>query len=61
MTQSELRIELLKITYSHGREASEAVTRAKELEAYLLEAEEPLPVGQTDKTLKLPPKHMRER
>lgn len=31
----ELRLELLKLTYTHGREAAEAVERAKVLEAYI--------------------------
>lgn len=58
MNRADLRLELLKLTYSHGREPSEAVDRAKVLEAYLHEelAEVAAPEG---KTLKLPPKHLR--
>jgi len=58
MTQQELRLELLKLTYSHGREASEAVKRAGVLESYVLEEHAQVaPVA--EKTLKLPPKHLR--
>lgn len=35
MERDELRLELLKLTYSHGRDAAEAVRRAKELERYI--------------------------
>jgi hypothetical protein len=37
MDREALRLELLKLTYSHGRPAGEAVGRAKELEDYVLE------------------------
>jgi hypothetical protein len=58
MARQELRLELLKLTYSHGRESSEAVERAKVLETYVLgETAKAAPAG--DKTLKLPPKHLR--
>jgi len=33
---AEIRLELLQLTYSHGREAREAVTRAEELEKYVM-------------------------
>lgn len=57
MNLQELRLELLKLTYNHGREASEAVTRAKELEAYVTEnlAQK---AAQVDKPTKTPPKHL---
>jgi hypothetical protein len=35
MTQDEIRLELLKLTYTHGRDAAEAVGRAKILEAFI--------------------------
>lgn len=34
--QPNMRLELLKLTYSHGREPSEAIARAEELEKYVL-------------------------
>ena len=37
MNMNELRIELLKLTYAHGRTSEEAVERAKTLEKYVLE------------------------
>jgi hypothetical protein len=58
MTSPELRLELLKLTYSHGREPSEAVERAKVLEEYALEGQVKAPASK-DKPLKLPPKHLR--
>jgi len=33
----DLRLKLLELTYTHGRDASEAVARAKELEKYVME------------------------
>lgn len=36
MDRQTLRLELLKLTYSHGRQASEAVARAKELEDFVV-------------------------
>ena len=30
-----MRLELLKLTYTHGRDAAEAVARAKALEAFV--------------------------
>lgn len=44
MTRDELRLELLKLTYVHGREAAEAVRRAKELESYVQELEKFEPI-----------------
>jgi hypothetical protein len=38
MTRDELRLELLSLTYSHGRDAAEAVERAKVLELYVCES-----------------------
>lgn len=35
MDRQEIRLELLRLTYSHGRDTSEAVQRAKDLEAYV--------------------------
>ena len=34
MTDSDMRLELLKLTYSHNRSAEEAVGRATELEKF---------------------------
>lgn len=31
----EVRLELLKLTYTHGRDVKEAVERAREMERYL--------------------------
>lgn len=39
MERQALRLELLKLTYTHAREASEAVARAKVLETYVTEGE----------------------
>lgn len=39
MTKDEMRLELLKLTYTHGRTSAEAVARAEELEAFVLEDE----------------------
>lgn len=36
MSEQELRLELVKLTYNHGRDVSEAVGRAKILEEYVL-------------------------
>jgi hypothetical protein len=36
----EIRLECLKLTYSPGRSAEEAVARAKELEGYILSAKQ---------------------
>lgn len=57
MDLKDLRIELLKLTYTHGRDASEAVTRAKELEGYVIEssAQKAAPMA---KPTKIPPKHL---
>jgi len=38
MTRDELRLELLKLTYVHGRMTAEAVARARELEMYVNQA-----------------------
>lgn len=35
MSISEIRLELIKLTYSHGRDATEAVGRAEKLEEYV--------------------------
>jgi len=37
MTRDELRLELLKLTYVHGRMTAEAVARARELEMYVIQ------------------------
>lgn len=52
MDRETLRLELVKLTYAHGRDAAEAVGRAKDLEAYV---SEPAPKP-ADTTLKLPQK-----
>lgn len=36
-SRESLRLELVKLTYAHGRNCAEAVGRAKELEDYVLE------------------------
>lgn len=46
MTIQELKLELVRLTYTHGREASEAVERAKVLQQYVL-ATEVVPVRAT--------------
>jgi len=38
MVIEEIRLELLKLTYAHAREAAEAVVRARTLEKYVLQA-----------------------
>jgi hypothetical protein len=48
MTRDEVRLELLKLTYTHGREAADAVVRAKVLEAYVVETAE-APKGKKQK------------
>lgn len=35
MGKFEQRLELIKLTYTHARETSEAIQRARDLEAYL--------------------------
>jgi hypothetical protein len=40
MDRQELRLEIVKLTYTHGREITEAVARAKALEAYILDESE---------------------
>lgn len=42
MSLEELRFEILKLTYAHAREATEAVVRAKVLEAYIFEPASPV-------------------
>jgi hypothetical protein len=37
VTLHEIRIELLKLTYTHGRDAAEAVSRTRELEKFVVE------------------------
>jgi hypothetical protein len=37
MDRTELRLELLKLSHTLARDATEAVARAKTLEAYVLE------------------------
>lgn len=37
MEREDLRLELVKLTYTHGRTTAEAVARAKDLEAYVSE------------------------
>lgn len=37
MTRDELRLELLKLTYIHGRTSAEAVERAREMEVFVLD------------------------
>lgn len=39
MKREDLRLELLKLTYAHGRDVAEAVGRAKVLETYVWEQE----------------------
>lgn len=39
METKALRLELLKLAYTHGREAREAVARAEELEKYVLDGD----------------------
>jgi len=51
MDQKTLRLELLKLTYTHGRPAAEAVERAKELEEF---------IGVEAATGKKPPLHLRK-
>lgn len=36
MERELVRLELLKLTYTHGRDANDAVERAKVLESYVL-------------------------
>lgn len=38
MDRHQLRLELLRLTYTHGRDSAEAVARAKALEEYVTEA-----------------------
>jgi hypothetical protein len=42
VTEVDYRLELLKLTYTHGRDAAEAVRRAKELEEYLKTRSKPV-------------------
>lgn len=39
MKREELRLELLKLTYAHGRTPEEAIARAKELEVFVQDTE----------------------
>lgn len=43
MDERELRLELLKLTYTHGRDVSEAVSKAEVLENYVLGAAPAVP------------------
>lgn len=60
MDREILRLELLKLTYAHSRQAAEAVERAKELEAFVVVPENPAQeagkAGAATGTLKLPQK-----
>jgi len=51
MDQKTLRLELLKLTYTHGRPAAEAVARARELEDF---------IGVETVAGKKPPLHLRK-
>jgi hypothetical protein len=48
MTVADLRIELLRLTYTHGRDASEAVDRAKVLEQYVSDGAVLTPDSESD-------------
>ncbi len=37
MDRALVRLEIIKLTYTHGRDAAEAVSRARELENYIFE------------------------
>ena len=54
MNREIVRLELLKLTYSHGRSAEEAVVRASELEKYVAEPTVSQPIPAVSTTLKLP-------
>jgi hypothetical protein len=58
MDLKELRLELLKLTYSHGREAPEAVARAEVLEQYVIPNQAPKAVPAAGTPAKTPPKHL---
>ena len=55
MDRLTLRFELLKLTYTHGREVPEAVERARQLETYVLQSD-PAPAVEASSrsTLKMP-------
>lgn len=40
MTRAELRLELLKLSYTHGRDVAEAVGRAEKMEEFILQGSE---------------------
>lgn len=40
MTKTEVRLEVLKLTYTHSRDAAEAVARARKLEEYIFETQD---------------------
>lgn len=58
--QKALRLELLKLTYAHGRDSAEAVRRAKELEAYCNESPEPVQPPVVDKPVEKPAEHAKK-
>jgi hypothetical protein len=48
MTREELRLELLKLTYTHGRTSAEAVARAQELEGHVTAVEDTRPLEEPE-------------
>lgn len=56
MTKEDLRLEILKLTYTHGRESSQAIERARELENYLTEKPAVVEAPKENLTKVIPPK-----
>lgn len=40
MDRALIRLEVIKLTYTHGRDSAEAVYRARELENYIFELQD---------------------
>ena len=40
MDRAQLRLEIIKLTYTHGRDTTEAVSRARDLENYIFESQD---------------------
>lgn len=51
MNRDELRLELLKLTYSHGRSARDAIDRALELESYVCKPEAQVEFKEVEKSI----------
>jgi hypothetical protein len=60
MERNEVRLELLKLTHHHGRDATEAVKRAQVLEGYVFGEQQEKTVSKNEKGADSQSKHQRK-